>query len=68
MDRHRRIVTPAGNARRKHTDAIAARPMHVVPPIRRLHLWWHEARTDFTDFHAGLLTEAFIRSEARPAT
>lgn len=27
------------------------------------HLWWDEARTDFTDFHAGLLTEAFIRSE-----
>ncbi len=27
------------------------------------HLWWDEGRTDFTDFHAGLLTEAFIRSE-----
>jgi hypothetical protein len=27
------------------------------------HLWWDERRTDFTDFHAGLLTEAFIRSE-----
>jgi hypothetical protein len=27
------------------------------------HLWWDESRTDFTDFHAGLLTEAYIRSE-----
>jgi hypothetical protein len=27
------------------------------------HLWWSEERTDFTDFHAGLMTEAFIRSE-----
>jgi hypothetical protein len=27
------------------------------------HLWWDERRTDFTEFHAGMLTEAFIRSE-----
>ena len=27
------------------------------------HLWWDQGRTDFTDFHAGLLTEAYIRSE-----
>ena len=27
------------------------------------HLWWDAARTDFTDFHAGLLTESYIRSE-----
>jgi hypothetical protein len=27
------------------------------------HLWWDQARTDFTDFHAGLLTESYIRSE-----
>jgi hypothetical protein len=27
------------------------------------HLWWDERRTDFSDFHGGLLTEAFIRSE-----
>jgi hypothetical protein len=27
------------------------------------HLWWDEAGTDFTDFHAGLLTESYIRSE-----
>jgi hypothetical protein len=27
------------------------------------HLWWDEARTDFTDFHAGLLTESYIRSQ-----
>ena len=29
------------------------------------HLWWDEAGTDFTDFHAGLLTESYIRSEDR---
>ena len=27
------------------------------------HLWWDKARTDFTDFDWGLLTEAFIRAE-----
>ncbi len=25
------------------------------------HLWWSEARRDFSDFHAGLLTEAYVR-------
>jgi hypothetical protein len=25
------------------------------------HLWWAKSRRDFTDFHSGLLTEAFIR-------
>jgi hypothetical protein len=24
------------------------------------HLWWDEARTDFTDFHAGRFTEAWV--------
>lgn len=24
------------------------------------HLWWSEGRTDFTDFHAGLLTEQYV--------
>jgi Glycosyltransferase sugar-binding region containing DXD motif len=27
------------------------------------HLWWDERRTDFTEFHAGMLTEAYIRDE-----
>jgi len=26
------------------------------------HLWWSESRTDFTHFHAGLLTEAYVRA------
>ncbi len=26
------------------------------------HLWWDAARTDFSNFHAGLLTEDYIRS------
>ncbi len=25
------------------------------------HLWWDEARVDFSDFHAGLLTAEFVR-------
>jgi len=25
------------------------------------HLWWSETRTDMTDFHAGLLTERYVR-------
>ncbi len=24
------------------------------------HLWWSEARTDFSDFHSGLLTERYV--------
>ncbi len=25
------------------------------------HLWWHKTRRDFSDFHAGLLTERYVR-------
>lgn len=28
------------------------------------HLWWDAARTDFTTFHAGLLTEDYVRAGA----
>jgi len=28
------------------------------------HLWWSEHRTDFTRFHAGLLTEEYVRASA----
>jgi hypothetical protein len=28
------------------------------------HLWWDEKRTDFTRFHAGLLTEDYVRAGA----
>ena len=30
------------------------------------HLWWDEQRTDFTEFHAGLITEDWLRTS--PAT
>ncbi|HQT94590.1 MAG TPA: glycosyltransferase [Thermoanaerobaculaceae bacterium] len=28
------------------------------------HLWWEEGRRDFSDFHAGLLTEDYVRNVA----
>jgi hypothetical protein len=30
------------------------------------HLWWAEARRDFSDFHAGLLTESYVRAAQTP--
>jgi hypothetical protein len=26
------------------------------------HLWWERRRRDFSDFHAGLLTESYVRA------
>lgn len=39
------------------TDLTGVVSMHLWS-----HLWWSEKRTDFSDFHAGMLTEDHIRN------
>ncbi len=40
----------------RETDMRGIYSMHLWS-----HLWWSERRRDFSDFHAGLLTERAIR-------
>lgn len=39
----------------KHTDLSGAYSLHLWN-----HLWWEKDRRDYSDFHAGLLTEHYI--------
>lgn len=56
---YRHAWTPVGMQslfERNDTDLRDVFSVHLCS-----HLWWGEARTDFTSFHAGLLTEKYIR-------
>lgn len=57
---YKHLWTPEGVAtllEKLDTDFNEVYSMHLWA-----HLWWDEKRTDFTQFHNGLLTEAYIRN------
>ena len=55
-------VSPAGL--RSLFEEVATDLRQVYSIHLWAHLWWSSERTDFTRFHAGLLTEAYVRSGA----